>query len=96
MSSPTNNNNSVKRHTINTVKSSGIKKPAIRRLARRAGIHYQIESAVYPEVRKQLKMFMDKVLKDAVTFTEHARRKTVTKDDIKRALDRNGRQIYGF
>ena len=35
-------------------------------------------------------------LSDAVTYTEHSRRKTVTALDVVYALKRQGKTIYGF
>ena len=35
-------------------------------------------------------------VKDAVTYTEHSRRKTVTALDVVYALKRQGKTIYGF
>ena len=55
----------------------GITKPAIRRLARRGGVK-RISGLVYNEVREVLKSFLEGVVKDAVTYTDYARRKTVT------------------
>ena len=43
-----------------------------------------------------LKAFLGQVIMDAVTYTEHARRKTVTAMDVVYALKRQGRPIYGF
>ncbi|CAI2184851.1 9183_t:CDS:2, partial [Funneliformis geosporum] len=65
----------------------GITKPAIRRLARRGGVK-RISGLIYEETRG--------VLKDAVTYTEHAKRKTVTSLDVVYALKRQGRTLYGF
>ena len=36
------------------------------------------------------------VIRDAVTYTEHAKRKTVTSLDVVYALKRQGRTLYGF
>ena len=36
------------------------------------------------------------VFRDAVTYTEHARRKTVTAMDVVYALRRQGRTLYGM
>jgi histone H3/H4 len=36
------------------------------------------------------------IIRDAVTYTEHARRKTVTAMDVVYALKRQGRTLYGF
>lgn len=73
----------------------GITKPAIRRLARRGGVK-RISNTIYQETRSVLKAFLEKVLKDAVTFTEHARRKTVTSGDVVHSLKRQNRTLYGF
>ncbi|CAL9172992.1 unnamed protein product [Musa hybrid cultivar] len=48
------------------------------------------------ETRGVLKIFLENVIRDAVTYTEHARRKTVTAMDVVYALNRQGRTLYGF
>ena len=73
----------------------GITKPAIRRLARRGGVK-RISGLIYEETRGVLKVFLENVIRDAVTYTEHARRKTVTAMDVVYGLKRQGRTIYGF
>eukprot|EP00761_Pharyngomonas_kirbyi_P011300 gb/GECH01011325.1/.p1 GENE.gb/GECH01011325.1/~~gb/GECH01011325.1/.p1 ORF type:complete len:104 (+),score=23.07 gb/GECH01011325.1/:1-312(+) len=73
----------------------GITKPAIRRLARRGGVK-RISAMIYEETRSVLKSFLEATVRDAVTYTEHARRKTVTAMDVVYALKRQGRTIYGF
>jgi histone H4 len=73
----------------------GITKPAIRRLARRGGVK-RISGDIYEEVRGVLRHFLENVIKDSVTYTEHARRKTVTALDVVFALKRQGRTLYGF
>jgi histone H3/H4 len=73
----------------------GITKPAIRRLARRGGVK-RISGLIYEETRSVLKVFLENVIRDAVTYTEHARRKTVTAMDVVYALKRQGRTLYGF
>ena len=42
------------------------------------------------------KLRLENVIRDAVTYTEHARRKTVTALDVVYALKRQGRTLYGF
>ncbi|PNH02976.1 Histone H2B.3 [Tetrabaena socialis] len=59
----------------------GITKPAIRRLARRGGVK-RISGLIYEETRTVLKTFLENVIRDSVTYTEHARRKTVTAMDV--------------
>merc|ERR1712013_312072 len=72
-----------------------ITKPAIRRLARRGGVK-RISGLIYEETRGVLKVFLENVIRDAVTYTEHAKRKTVTAMDVVYALKRQGRTLYGF
>ncbi len=47
---------------------------------------------IYEETRGVLKTFLEGVIRDAVTYTEHAKRKTVTSLDVVYALKRQGRQ----
>ncbi|XP_015678129.1 histone H4-like isoform X1 [Protobothrops mucrosquamatus] len=74
----------------------GITKPAICHLARRGGVK-RISGLIYEETRGVLllKVFLENVIRDAVTYTEHAKRKTVTAMDVY-ALKRQGRTLYGF
>ena len=73
----------------------GITKPAIRRLARRAGV-IRISGLIYEETRGVLKAFLENIIRDAITYTAHAHRKTVTFMDVHYALKRQGRTLYGF
>lgn len=73
----------------------GITKPAFRRLARRGGVK-RISGLIYEETRGVLKVFLENVIRDAVTYTEHAKRKTVTAMDVVYSLKRQGRILYGF
>ena len=50
----------------------GITKPAIRRLARRGG-EKRISGLIYDETRGVLKVFLENVIRDAVTYTEQDR-----------------------
>ncbi|KAM6499261.1 histone cluster 1, H4d [Amanita muscaria] len=63
----------------------GIVKPATRRLARRGGVK-RISGLISEETRGVLKTFLE-VIRDSVTYTEHAKRKTVR---------RSGRALYSF
>lgn len=74
----------------------GVTKPALRRLARRAGIK-RISGLLYEELRDVLrKQIMEPMIRDAVTYMEHARRKTVTAQDVVYATKRQGSPLYGF
>jgi histone H4 len=87
----------AKRIAVKAIKDTitGVTKPAIRRLARRGGVK-RISSLIYDETRQVLKSFLENVIRDSVTYTEHARRKTVTALDVVYALKRQGRTLYGF
>jgi histone H4 len=74
---------------------NGITKPAIRRLARRGGVK-RISGLVYDETREVLREFLKNVLHDTITYTEHAKRSTVSAIDVVYALKRQGRTLYGF
>ena len=90
----------------------GITKPAIRRLARRGGVKrisgliYEETRGVLKVCSElvslakllvyRLQVFLENVIRDAVTYTEHAKRKTVTAMDVVYALKRQGRTLYGF
>ena len=73
----------------------GLTKPSVRRLCRRGGVK-RIAGGIYEESRGVLKQFIDNVVKDALAYCEHARRKTVTAMDIIYALKRQGKTLYGF
>jgi histone H4 len=51
---------------------------------------------IYDEVRGVLKIYLDKIVRDAVLYMEHARRKTVTSMDMVYALKRQGYTLFGF
>jgi histone H3/H4 len=48
------------------------------------------------EFSSVLKVFLENVIRDAVTYTEHARRKTLTAMDVFYALKPPRRTLYGF
>ncbi|CAK8539277.1 unnamed protein product [Lathyrus sativus] len=73
----------------------GITKPAIRRLARRGGVK-RISGLIYEETRLYLRVFLTKIIHDAVSYTDHARRKTVTAIDVVYTLKRQGKTLYVF
>jgi histone H4 len=73
----------------------GVTKPAIRRLARRGGVK-RISFYIYEYSRDVLRAFLAGVVRDAITYTEHAGRKTVTSMDVVYALKRQGKTLYGF
>ena len=87
----------AKRHKVSKYAEEidGITKPSIRRLARRSGIK-RINGFFYQDVRGTIKVFLEKILQDALIYTSYARRKTLTAADVIYALKKNDRPIYGF
>jgi len=75
--------------------SSGVTRGAIRRLARRGGAK-RLSALIYDEVRGCLKNFVERVVRDAVAYTEHAKRKTVSASDVVQSLKKSGRMLYGY
>ena len=73
----------------------GVTKPAIRRLARRGGVK-RISSDIYQYTRTILRSWLESVVRDSITYTEHGKRKTVTASDVVYALKRKGRNLYGY
>ncbi|XP_037886192.1 histone H4-like [Glossina fuscipes] len=73
----------------------GITKPDIRRLARRGGVK-RISDLIYEEIRGVLRLFLENVIRDAITYTEHAKRRTVAASDIIYVLKRQGRTLCDF
>lgn len=84
----------VKRHR-NVLRDNimGVTKPSLRRIARRAGVK-RIASSIYNEARGILKSFLEETIHDTITYTEHARRKTIILMDVIHALKRRFRTIY--
>ena len=68
------NYKSKKKRKIITNLKIGISNWAIRRLARRGGVK-RISELIYEETKSILKSYLEKVLKDAIIYTEHAKRK---------------------
>lgn len=51
--------------------------PTIRRLARRGGVT-RARGLIYEETRGILKIFLENIIRDAITYIDHTRCKTVT------------------
>lgn len=73
----------------------GVTNAAIRRLARRAGVK-RISLGSYAEIRIVLTTFLEELIRDAITYMEHAKRKTTIARDVVYALKKHGRTLYGY
>ena len=60
------------------------------------GITTNESSTAAISIRIQINPTSKNVIREAVTYTEHAKRKTVTAMDVVYALKRQGRTLYGF
>lgn len=67
----------------------GITQPALRRILETAGVK-RVQTLCYEELRSVLKWKLENIVRQYVTFTEYARRKTVTVEDVKASLDVEG------
>jgi histone H3/H4 len=73
----------------------GITNGAIQRLANKGGIK-SLSALSYEEVRGYLKNYMEKVIRNAITFTEHDRRRSVMEKDVRNSLKSLGRTaVFG-
>jgi histone H4 len=68
---------------------------AIRRLARRGGVK-RISLASHGEVRNYIDEFLERVVRDSLTYAEHSKRLTISAMDVVYALKKNGRVLYGY
>ncbi|CAK8534486.1 unnamed protein product [Lathyrus sativus] len=73
----------------------GVTKPSICRLVRRGGVK-RISGLIYEETMLFFKVFLTKIIHDAASYTNHARRKVVTAMNVVYTLKRQGRTLYNF
>jgi histone H3 len=76
---------SVKHRAVMRDSIAGITKPAIGRLCQTAGVK-RVSGLVYEEIRGVMKVYVEDIMRNAVTFTEHDGRKTVQQGDLDSAL----------
>lgn len=72
----------------------GISKPALRRLARRAGVK-RISAAVYEDARSVVRSFIESVVYYSLLYRETYGRRTVSLKDVVNALKRRGAVLVG-
>ena len=49
---------------------------------------------MYEETRSLIKAYMEKIMQDAITYTDHSGRHTISVQDVIFALKRDGKQLY--
>lgn len=77
------------------IKDGVVTNGAIRRLARRGGVK-RISFASHHHVRDYIEDFLNRVVRDTLTYTEHRRAGTISAMDVVYALKKNGRVLYGY
>lgn len=85
----------AKRHRKQTATSNKISGPAIRRLARRAGVS-RVGSGCFPEVNTAAVNYLTDLLDCCRAYCTHSKRKTINCMDVIYALKRLGTKYMGF
>jgi len=70
----------------------GITKPAIKRLAERAGV-LSLNGLCYEETRGIMKYYLENIMHDAIVATKHRRARTVSPKDVLFAFEQRGINI---
>lgn len=85
----------AKRHRKQAPAGDSISKPAIRRIARRAGVR-RVGGACFKEINNAGRAYIKDVLSIAFVYATHAKRKTITCADILYSLKRMGIKYMGY
>jgi histone H4 len=89
-------NGPMRRRVSSSIRTpEGVSKPAIRRLARRAGVK-RMSEGIYTEAPLALRAWLKRIIGDAVVYADHAKRFTLTVNDVILSLKRNGATLYGY
>jgi histone H4 len=64
-------------------------------MARKGGVK-RMSGLILEEMRGHVKKFLESTLIDAVEYTGHSRRKTVSTRDVVYALKNQGHPLFGF
>lgn len=85
----------AKRHRKQAAASNKISGPAIRRLARRAGVP-RVGSGCFPEVNAAAVNYLTDLLDCCKAYCMHSKRKTINCMDVIYSLKRLGTKYMGF
>lgn len=70
----------------------GVTNGSIERLSKKAGV-FRLSGLMYPEVRGIIRIFLEKLVKNAVIFAKHRRAKRVSEEDVRKALKLAGHEV---
>lgn len=87
-----NKSSAVRHRKILRDNIQGLTKPAMLRLAHRAGVK-RMSRVAYEEIRGSTRVFLEDIVKNAITYTDHNKRKTVNRADVMASLKDHGLQI---
>ncbi len=76
-------------------KDGHITNGSIRRLARRGGVK-RLSFQIHSHVRDYVDDFLNRVVRDSLSYAEHRKARTITALDVVYALKKNGRVLYGY
>lgn len=85
----------AKRHRKQASQAGNISKPAIRRIARRAGVR-RVGGGCFKEINTAATEYIRDTLSIACVYALHAKRKTITCSDILYSLKRMGIKYIGY
>lgn len=85
----------AKRHRKQSGLTDSISKPAIRRIARRAGVR-RVGGGCFKEINNAAREYIRDTLSIACIYATHAKRKTITCSDILHSLKRMGIKYIGY
>lgn len=85
----------AKRHRKPSTSANKISGPAVRRLARRAGVP-RVGSGCFVAVNKATQAYLSEILEYCKAYCVHAKRKTINCTDVIYALKRTGTRYMGF
>ncbi|KAF5140464.1 histone h4 [Vairimorpha ceranae] len=85
----------AKKHRKIASNEESISKPAIRRLARRAGVS-RVGSGCFNEIRVAAKSYMTGIISYSFVYANHAKRKTITCSDVLYSLKKMGVKYMGY
>ncbi len=72
-----------------------IRKPALKRLCRRAGIK-RLDGYTYAEIRTSLRDFLKPLIRQSIHVMRHNGRITVTSEDVAFVLKNTNTPVYGI
>lgn len=84
-----------KRHKKILRKDPSVSRASLRKLFLRSGC-YRVQEKAYYQVKRILFDKVEDLVKDSILFTANGRRKTIKPEDVRNAIKRKGKILYGY